>query len=240
MSECFAVPFTEKPDENSVAIVTDHHKLMYSFHRRNNKKEVIVGWYATPTAKGELINDNTSLVHDFYAKECENPVHLVVNTVPSEDNVQVRGFFRKSVSVDGHTLAHMFQEVNVSTAFTDGEATCLSLVAKNLPKRPASSTTLKAALTDSTSTLHGSIDRLQEIVQQLQAYVDGVVEGKFPSNREVGVQIAQALHAFTHQPLSVEQFAALQTRYQDLLMVAYLASLAQTQAVVAEKLNQIL
>jgi hypothetical protein len=64
----------------SVGINRDYFKLMYNFHRRINKKEKIVGWYTTTTAEGALINDNSSLIQDFYSSECENSVHLVVGT----------------------------------------------------------------------------------------------------------------------------------------------------------------
>jgi hypothetical protein len=41
------VPYSEKVDEFYVAINQEYHKTMYAFHQRNNKKEVIVGWYTT-------------------------------------------------------------------------------------------------------------------------------------------------------------------------------------------------
>lgn len=80
ITECFGVPHMEKKDELFVAINKDYHKTMYNFHRRINRKEKIVGWYTTTSAEGALINDNSSLIHDFYSQECENPVHIVVDT----------------------------------------------------------------------------------------------------------------------------------------------------------------
>ena len=46
-----------------------------------NPKETIVGWYATSMEGGAMIVDSSSLIHDFYASECEDPIHLVVDTV---------------------------------------------------------------------------------------------------------------------------------------------------------------
>ena len=80
ITECFGVPHMEKKDELFVAINKDYHKTMYNFHRRINRKEKIVGWYTTTSAEGALINDNSSLIHDFYSQECEHPVHIVVDT----------------------------------------------------------------------------------------------------------------------------------------------------------------
>jgi translation initiation factor 3 subunit F len=238
MTECFAVPFTEKTEEHYVAIVQDHHKLMYAFHRRNNRKEVIVGWYATASAKGTLLNDNSTLIHDFYKSECQNPVHIAVDTTLLGDTMQVRGFVRKELRVGNQVLANSFQELKTSVVLSEGEANCLALMTKHSKKSIANTWT--AALPQASQRLQAAALSLTQVVQQLQRYVDGVVEGKIEGSREVGVQIAQALHAFTQQPLSAEQFAALQTRYQDLLMLAYLSTLTQTQTLVAEKLNQIL
>jgi len=44
-----------------------------------NPKESIVGWYAT-SMDGAGIVDSSSLIHDFYSEECDDPVHLVVDT----------------------------------------------------------------------------------------------------------------------------------------------------------------
>lgn len=45
-----------------------------------NPREVVVGWYAT-SMDGVSIVDSSSLIHDFFASECADPVHLVIDTV---------------------------------------------------------------------------------------------------------------------------------------------------------------
>lgn len=60
------------------------------FINRNNKNEVIVGWYTTNTANGQFIIDSTSLMYDFYSTECINPVHLVVDTSLLSDTIITR------------------------------------------------------------------------------------------------------------------------------------------------------
>lgn len=213
---------------------------MLSFHRRNNRKDVVVGWFGTTTVRGELLNDNSALVHDFYADLCEQPFHLVVDTTFSGDKLQVRGFFGRDLKMGIQVLSKSFSEVKVQVVASDTDASLLSLLTKHGNKSSANPTLLTAALPSSSQRLETSLLELQRSVQQLQKYVDVVVEGKVPANRELGVQIMQALQAHSSQSLNSEQCAALQQRYQDLLMQAYLASLAQTQTLFAEKLNQIL
>ena len=62
---CFAVPHSEKQEE--VAVGQTFNRSMYNLHSAVNKKEQIVGWYAT-SMDGSLIVDSSSLIHDFYAQ----------------------------------------------------------------------------------------------------------------------------------------------------------------------------
>ena len=98
---------------------------MYNFHRRINKKEKIVGWYTTTTAEGVLLNDNSSLIQNFYSSECENPVHLVVDTTLAGEDMGVRGFMSQSMVLGESNLANKFLEIKVDLEVTDSEATCL-------------------------------------------------------------------------------------------------------------------
>lgn len=56
-----------------------NHVLCAPSYLSVNPKESIVGWYAT-SMDGAGIVDSSSLIHDFYSEECEDPVHLVVDT----------------------------------------------------------------------------------------------------------------------------------------------------------------
>ena len=78
VTNCFAVTHSDKQDE--VFLDKKFQQTMSDLHYRVNPKEVIVGWYAT-SMDGVSIVDSSSLIHDFYASECEDPVHLVVDTV---------------------------------------------------------------------------------------------------------------------------------------------------------------
>jgi translation initiation factor 3 subunit F len=85
VTNCFAVPHAERGDE--VAIGKDFNKRMLSLYLRSNRRETVVGWYASTaaasvdssnnTANGgsvvastDLVTDTSSLIHEFYAGEC--------------------------------------------------------------------------------------------------------------------------------------------------------------------------
>jgi translation initiation factor 3 subunit F len=120
ITDCFAVPHMEKADEVYVAINKDYHKSMYGFHRRINRKEVIVGWYTT-VPEGSLLTDNSSLIHEFYSHECRDPIHLVVDASLTGDGINIRAFIGEAVFVGDNALANMFQEISVELAMTDAE-----------------------------------------------------------------------------------------------------------------------
>ena len=109
LTNCFAVPHAERGDE--VAIGKDFNKQMLSLHLRANRKEQVVGWYAScaPTVSGEIA-DTSSLIHEFYAGEVEegsDPIHLVVDTRLNEDSLFVKAFKSTPVQVQGEPLANL-------------------------------------------------------------------------------------------------------------------------------------
>lgn len=242
VTDCFAVPFTEKTDEPVVAVDQKYHKQMYSFHRRNNKKEVVVGWYTTTTAQGQFINDNSALINDIYMTECERPIHLVVDTTLMGSSMDIRGFVNSPVAVAGDVLASSFQEVKVDVGVTDGEATCLYNMINHQDGDKWSDSSIVSTLPSSTSNVESAILQLQQVLDSAQAYVDAVVEGnaKAPVSREIGIALADTLNTFAVQKACSAQSGAMQTRLQDLMMVSYISTLAQTQALISEKLNEIL
>ena len=254
VSECFAVPFTEKTEELYVAINQDYHKLMYAFHRRNNKKEVIVGWYTTTTQNGQYVTDNSSLINDFYSSECTKPIHLVVDTTLSTDTMSVRGFVCKPTIVGDEMLANAFQELTVDIGMTDAEATCIYHMIQSQDTSSGggegntgkwANSVVVSELPSNVQQVDTSIENLQRVLDDIQSYVDGVVEGIIPPSREIGIAIADALNSFAAtkaqlaQQQQQQQQAPLKSRVQDLLMVSHITTLTQTQTLISEKLNEV-
>ncbi|KAJ1406724.1 JAB1/Mov34/MPN/PAD-1 ubiquitin protease-domain-containing protein [Ochromonadaceae sp. CCMP2298] len=243
ITDCFAVPFTEKVEEHYVAIDQKYHTLMYAFHRRNNKKEKALGWYTSTTGQGQFIIDTSSLIQDFYSSECANPVHLVVDTTLMGDNMGIRAFLSNQVVVGDEVLANAFQEVVVELAFTEPEASCLyHMIHHQENSAKWADSAVVSRLPSSTTRVGEGLQQLQRVLDSVSAYVDAVVEGRTAPSREIGSAIAEALGAFAAQSRAAgsDSLAGLNGRAQDLLMVSYITTLTQTQLMIAEKLNQIL
>jgi translation initiation factor 3 subunit F len=221
---------------------------MYLFHRKNNRREHIVGWYTTTTAKGEFINDNSSLIHDFYSSECENPIHIVVDTTLSSENVNTRGFVGKTMAIsnnkdDFNVLANTFEEIKVNLDFTEAEATCLYTMINGQKKGSEWKKSEIISTLPTQNRVVQSIEKLNELLENIQNYVDGVVEGRINPSREIGVELSNAIDVLTVHDEKNEKTAISsvnQSKTQDLLMVSYLTSLAQSQILISEKLNSVL
>ncbi|CAB9518143.1 factor 3 subunit F [Seminavis robusta] len=232
VTNCFAVPHAERGDE--VAIGKDFNKQMLALYNRTNRKETVVGWYASAAlseGKG-LIADTSSLIHEFYAGESDegDPVHLVVDTRMQTDSIAIRAFRSTPVTVLGEPLANLFHEVRLSLQSTEPETICLNQMTKSHDNNN-STTKQKEDLA-----LQVSMEKLYSLLDTALQYVDSVVEGKVNPDPEVGRQIADTLACVPR--VRPEVFDRLfNDSLQDLLMVTYLSNITRTQLAVAEKLN---
>jgi hypothetical protein len=99
------------------------------------------------------------------------------------------------------------------------------------------------ALTGDMEVLDSSVRRLRKLLDAMCTYVDEVVEGKRPGDEATGRAIAEALAAVPRAVADStgvyssgsEGGSASARATQDVLMVAYLTSMAQRQLELAEK-----
>ncbi|CAI5759861.1 unnamed protein product [Candida verbasci] len=60
--DAFMVPINENGD--SITIDEPIHKSIYQLYKKSHPKEMVLGWFGS----SNKIDDNTSLIHDFYSK----------------------------------------------------------------------------------------------------------------------------------------------------------------------------
>ena len=65
-------------------------KGMHELHKKVNSSEVIVGWWAT----GREVKSQSTPIHEYYALQCSNPIHLVVDTSLTRDRMDIEAFAR--------------------------------------------------------------------------------------------------------------------------------------------------
>ena len=131
--------------------------------------------------------------------------------------------------------------MKVVVDLTEVESTCLfhMLHGQKCGEQWQKSDILSTIASPAESVTKG-MDSLLKVLDDVQLYVDKVVNGDEAPNREVGIAIADALNSFSNSSLSNSSASSLQSKVQNLLMVSYLSSLTQTQTMISEKLNEIL
>mmetsp|Transcript_28468 Transcript_28468/g.28824 ORF Transcript_28468/g.28824 Transcript_28468/m.28824 type:complete len:307 (-) Transcript_28468:81-1001(-) len=236
VTNCFAVPHAERGDE--VAIGKDFNKQMLALHLRANRKETVVGWYASAAlgdgdneGAPDLIANTSSLIHEFYAEESDegDPVHLVVDTRLLEDAITARAYRSTPVVVQGEPMANMFHELRLTLKNSEPETLALHrMVADGKGKGTEEVVDDEPLLV--------SMEKLCNLLESASDYVDSVIDGKITPDAEVGRKVADTLA--TVPRIRPEVFDKLfNDSLQDLLMVTYLSNITQTQLSIAEKLN---
>lgn len=242
ITNCFAVPHAERGDE--VAIGKDFNRQMSALHARANRRERVVGWYATALPPEEedgglrFVADTSSLVHEFYAAECEHddPVHVVLDAGLDRDEVGLRAYRCAPARVGGEPLANLFHEVRLSLVADEGERVCLDGMVRRQFESDESKSSGGVGDEDEAEGLRRSVARLSEVLGTVRDYVDDVVEGRTVPDDAVGLRIADALSAVPRvRPDALDR--DFHGGLQDLLMVTYLSNLTKTQLTIAEKLN---
>lgn len=239
ITNAFAVPHAERGDE--VAIGKDFNRQMLALHLRANPRETVMGWYATalpdendPNGESKCIADTSSLIHDFYAGECDDdPIHLVVDTSLQTDAIALRAYKSTPVCIKNEPLANMFNEIRLSVKSSESERICID--------RMIGSNSAEGASTneDETAALQVSMERLLQMLETCSEYVDKVVDGTVSADDEVGRNISEVLNSVPR--IRPEVFDKMfNDSLQDLLMVTYLSNITKTQLTIAEKLNETL
>eukprot|EP00558_Chaetoceros_sp_UNC1202_P011604 CAMPEP_0197241464 /NCGR_PEP_ID=MMETSP1429-20130617/7487_1 /TAXON_ID=49237 /ORGANISM="Chaetoceros sp., Strain UNC1202" /LENGTH=325 /DNA_ID=CAMNT_0042701303 /DNA_START=112 /DNA_END=1092 /DNA_ORIENTATION=+ len=250
VTNCFAVPHAERDDE--VAIGKDFNRQMLALHLRANRNETVVGWYATAfPSSNEYANpclaNTSSLIHEFYAGECEdtvmdcNPIHLVVDTTLANDTVGLKGYLSSAVTLHGEPLANMFHEVRLQLKSSESERIVLDQMIKSLSNTDIipNAEEKQEQPPDAPQTensLQISMEKLLSMIETASEYVEKVVDGTIDADDGIGSQIADTLSSVPR--IRPEAFDRMfNDSLQDLLMVSYLSNITRTQLTISEKLN---
>jgi translation initiation factor 3 subunit F len=225
ITNCFTVPHNECEDE--VAVDIEFAKNMYELHKKVNGSEVIVGWYTT----GADITEHSVLIHEYYSRECKNPVHLTVDTsLKQAGRMAVKAYTSAQMGIPGKTTGTMFTPVPYEILSSEPEAVGLDFiqVAKDRPKRTLSSVNDLQQLTSTCA-------RIQEMLTKVIEYVDSVLSGAVVADNSVGRMLMEFVNSVPKiKPEDFEEM--VNSNMKDLLMVVYLSNLAKTQLLLSEKL----
>ena len=109
VTNCFCIPHKEYEERVEADIV--YAQDMFELNKKVAPHEQLVGWFAT----GSEITSHSALIHDYYARETRDPIHLTLDTTLSTGRITMKAYVFVPLGVPGATSGSMFTPVQVLT-----------------------------------------------------------------------------------------------------------------------------
>lgn len=74
---------------------------------------LVTGWWAT----GHEVTNHSSVIHEYYARECNNPIHLTVDTSLQGGRMGLKAYVCVNLGIPGGKVGCMFTPI-------ESEVTC--------------------------------------------------------------------------------------------------------------------
>lgn len=224
VTNCFCVPHKEHDDQ--VEAELSYAMDVFDLNRRVNSNETIVGWWAT----GHEVTNHSSVIHEYYSRECNNPVHVTLDTSLQGGRMGLKAYVCVSLGVPSGKQGCMFTSIPVDVTCYDPEVFGLQLCQKTMG-RPKS---VNPMLDLSQVSEAGS--KMNSLLDQVLGFVEDVLANRIPPNNAVGRSLLDLVNSVPH--MSNEQFSEMfNSNVKDLLMVITLSQLIKTQLQLNEKLT---
>ena len=107
VTNCFCIPHKEYEERVEADIV--YAQDMFELNKKVAPHEQLVGWFAT----GSEITSHSALIHDYYARETRDPIHLTLDTTLVQGRVAMKAYVFVPLGVPGATSGSMFTPVQV-------------------------------------------------------------------------------------------------------------------------------
>ncbi|GFY71470.1 eukaryotic translation initiation factor 3 subunit F [Trichonephila inaurata madagascariensis] len=225
VTNCLCIPHNESEDE--VAVDMEFAKAMYELQKKVNSSEVIVGWYAT----GADVTGHSVLIHDYYSREANNPIHLTVDTSLSEGSLTWKAFTSTSFGVPGKNTGTMFTPCKVEIVGYEPEFVGMKIAQQTKHNKQRS-----VEILPDLDMINNAIQNMLELSDVVIGYIDDVLANRKPADNSVGRTLMDIVQSIPQ--ISPEQFQdMLNSNMKDLLMVVYLAQLTRSQLALHEKIS---
>lgn len=223
VTNCFCVPHKEY--DEMVEAELNYAQDMFEMNQKVNPSEQIVGWWAT----GDEVTSQSSVIHDYYIRECKNPVHMTLDTNLVGTSMGIKGYVHVPIGVPGGKSGIMFTQIPSEVICYNSEVTGLRLLHKSIKQgavQPMSELTLVSE----------AADKLTVLIDHVLRYVDEVLANRITPDNSIGRQLLDMVNSVPS--MTQEQFETMfNSNIKDLLMIMTLAQLTKTQLLLNEKLT---
>jgi len=224
VTNCFVVPHSISPQDGTVSIEMHIADTMYKLNKQVHPAEVIVGWWTT----GFEVTSIAVPINDYYARQCQNPVHLLVDTTMRLGRMSIKGFVQVDIGVPDGSQGAMFSPIPVEIAQYLPEAVALKTLLKTRLSGKVEPLGELAQITESTGDL-------EEAMNLVMAYVEDVLNDRIPPDNSIGRNLLKLVQVVPKMS-RLDMDTMLNSNIKDLLMSMYLAQLTRVQAQLNEKL----
>jgi len=227
VTNCFCIPHKEYEERVEADIV--YAQEMFELNKKVAPHEALVGWFAT----GSDITSHSALIHDYYARETKDPIHLTLDTTLNSGRVNMKAYVFVPIGVPGATSGSMFTPVKVEMIAAEPEVAGLDLLHKTKHSKTRSVEPLPEL-----KKIAEAADKNEMMLDIVIRYVEAVLAGEEEPDTSVGRALVDLIQSVPKMdPVKFE--AMLNSNMRDLLMVVYLSSLTKTQLQLNEKLSMV-
>lgn len=191
------------------------------------------GWWAT----GHEVTNHSSVIHEYYARECNNPVHLTLDTSLQGGRMGLKAYICVSLGVPGGKTGCMFTPIKVDTTCYEPEVVGLQLAMKTIGVQTHNRQRQVEPMMDLVQVSEAS-EKLLGLLDQVLQYVEDVLNEKQQPDNAVGRALLDLIHSVPN--MSHDQFNQMfNSNVKDLLMVVTLSQLIKTQLQLNERLTML-
>lgn len=227
VTNCFCVPHKEY--EERVEADLQYAQDMFELNKKVNTQENLVGWFAT----GNEITSHSALIHDYYARETKDPIHLTVDTTLNSGKLNLKAYVFVPIGVPGATSGSMFTPIPVEVLAYEPEVVGLDLLHKTkfTKLRHVEPIPDLARVSEGTAKMEMMLDA---VIQ----YVEAVLSGRERPDNAVGRKLLDLVNSVPK--MTPDEFEKMiNSSMKDLLMVVYLTQLTKTQLQLHDKLTAV-
>jgi len=225
VTNCFVVPHSISGVDGTVCIEMHLADVMYKLNKQVHPTEVIVGWWIT----GYEVSSIAVPINEFYARQCPNPIQLLVDTTLKTQKMGIKAFVQVDIGIPEGSQGAMFSPLPVE-------------IIQYPPEAVAMKTLLRARSLQGKVEPHAELPQvaestadLEEMLTSVLNYVDDVIADRVPPDNSIGrmlLKLVQAVPKLSGGDLE----SAMNTNIKDLLMSMYLSQLTRVQTHLNEKL----
>jgi len=227
ITNCFCIPHKEYEERVEADIV--YAQEMFELNKKVAPHEALVGWFAT----GSEITSHSALIHDYYARETKDPIHLTLDTTLVTGRLTMKAYVFVPLGVPGATTGSMFTPVKVEIMATEPEIAGLDLLQKTKYSKVRSVEPVPEL-----TKIAEAADKMELMLDAVLKYVEAVLAGREEPDSSVGRALNDLVQSVPK--MDPDQFEMmLNSNLRDLLMVVYLSQLTKTQLQLNEKLSMV-